>query len=579
MTTFRVWAPVPKTVEVQIEDRRIAMNCGLGGWWAVDVPDAELGTDYAFVLDGGDPLPDPRSPWQPHGVHGPSRVVAHDAFTWTDAGWQAGPLASAIIYELHVGTFTPAGTFDSTIERLDYLRDLGVTHVELMPVAEFPGSRGWGYDGVDLYAPHHAYGGPDALKRLVDACHARRLAVLLDVVYNHLGPAGNYLGRFGPYFTDRYATPWGPAVNFDGPGSDEVRRFVIDNALMWLRDYHFDGVRLDAVHAIVDTSATHILEELAAAVRRLEAEQRRHLVVIAESNLNDPRVVRPVEVGGYGVDAQWCDDLHHALHVVFTGERDGYYVDFSSLADLAKALRRAFVYDGCYSTFRQRRHGRAATGLSGHRFLGYMQTHDQVGNRARGDRSSHLMRTSQLKLAAALVFTSPFVPMLFQGEEWGAASPFQYFTDHEDAELGRAVTEGRRREFAAFGWDPQEVPDPQDPETFARSKLDWDELESEPHASLREWHQALIRLRWTVPVLTNGRMDEVRTDYDEAARRLVVERGPIRVVCNFAEQACRLPLPGAATSEILLASERGAATTPGGLRLPPRSVAIMSIKG
>ena len=384
MTTFTVWAPRASQVELTIGTRRIAMSPRGDGWWQVEEPSAAPGTDYGFALDGSPPLPDPRSPWQPAGVHGPSRVLDHGAFTWSDARWQPPPLAAAVIYELHVGTFTGAGTFEAVVDRLDHLVSLGVTHVELMPVVEFPGARGWGYDGVDLFAPHQAYGGPVGLKRLVDACHGRGLAVILDVVHNHLGPAGNYLGRFGPYFTDRYRTPWGEAVNLDAAESDEVRRFLCDNALMWLRDYHMDGLRIDAVHALLDRSATHVLEQLAAEVRALGAHLGRHLVLIAESDLNDPRLVRPPAAGGYGLDAQWNEDYHHALHALLTGERQGYYADFGSMADVATALREGFVYAGRRSAYRRRRHGRAATGLGGQRFVGCLQNHDQVGNRARG---------------------------------------------------------------------------------------------------------------------------------------------------------------------------------------------------
>ena len=575
MTTFRVWAPQARTVEVATGGERIAMTAGDRGWWAAHVPAAGRSTDYGFVLDSNEPLPDPRSSWQPSGVHGPSRVVDHAAFSWTDARWQPGPLSSAVIYELHVGTFTPAGTFEAVIERLGHLVGLGVTHVELMPVAEFPGSRGWGYDGVDLYAPHHAYGGPEGLKRLVNACHAHGLAVLLDVVYNHLGPSGNYLAHFGPYFTDRYVTPWGRAVNFDGRDSDEVRRLVSDNALMWLYDYHFDGLRIDAVHAIVDSSALHILEQLAAEARAFEAHLGRHLVLIAESDLNDPRVVRSPAVGGYGLDAQWNEDFHHALHAVLTGERDGYYADFGSLADLATTLREGFVYAGCYSRYRRRRHGRPATSLSGHRFVGCLQNHDQVGNRPRGERSSRLMSPGRLKIGAALVFTAPFVPMLFQGEEWGATTPFQYFTDHDDPALGRAVRDGRRHEFAAFGWDPREVPDPQAPDTFARSKLDWREPERESHAGLLDWHRRLIRLRRALPALSDGRMDRVRAAFDEDARWLALERGPVTAVCNLADRTQRVGLARARPPHVLLASDPQIQVTPEGVALPPDSVAIL----
>jgi maltooligosyltrehalose trehalohydrolase len=575
MTTFRVWAPVAHRVDVEVGGEHIPLTVGEGGWWSADVPTARPENDYAFILDDGEPLPDPRSPWQPYGVHGPSRMVDHQAFPWQDQRWQAGPLSAAVLYELHIGTFTPAGTFEAAIERLDHLIDLGITHVELMPVNEFSGNRGWGYDGVDLYAPHHGYGGPHGLKRLVDACHARGLAVLLDVVYNHLGPAGNYLDRFGPYFTDRYATPWGRAVNLDGPYSHEVRRFFCDNACMWLRDYHVDGLRIDAVHALVDTSAVHFLEQLAAEVDALAAQLGRHLVLIAESDLNDPRVVRPSELGGYGIDAQWNDDFHHALHTVLTGERDGYYTDFGTFADLAKALERAFVYDGRYSAFRRRLHGRPPTGLAGHRFVAYLQNHDQIGNRATGDRSSHLLSTGRLKMAAALVLTSPFIPLLFQGEEWGASSPFQYFTAYDDPVLGQAVANGRREEFAVFGWHPHEVPDPQAHDIFARSKLNWGEVARGPHAELLDWHRRLICLRREVPALADGRLDRIHVDFDEQSRWLVVARGPVAVACNLADRTQHVPVRLPWVLQPLLASDPAVRVTAGGVTLPPDAVALL----
>src|SRR5581483_2227531 len=447
MSGLRVWAPRAGAVELECAGRRRAMVAEQDGWWSAGAATPAPGVDYAFLLDGEGPLPDPRSPCQPAGVHGPSRAVDHAAFPWVHRALRAPPLAGAVIYELHVGTFSPGGTFDSAIQYLDRLVDLGVTHVELMPVAEFPGTRGWGYDGVDLYAAHHAYGGPDGLKRLVDACHGRGLAVLLDVVYNHLGPSGNYLARYGPYFTDRHRTPWGDAVNYDDAGSNEVRRFVVDNALMWLRDYRIDGLRLDAVHAIYDSSATHVLEELQKEVDALSAREQRPLVLIAESDLNDPRLVRAREAGGYGLAAQWSDDFHHAVHALLTGERQGYYEDFGRMADLAAALERAFVYAGRRSAHRGRRHGRTPIGIPAQRFVAFAHNHDQIGNRAQGDRLSHLAGTRRAMIAAALVLTSPFVPLLFQGEEWGASTPFLYFTDHDDPDLARAVSEGRRREF------------------------------------------------------------------------------------------------------------------------------------
>ena len=574
MTRLRFLAPFASQVAVKVGDRLVATReCGDSFW--VTEADVPTGTDYAVVLDGAEPVPDPRSPFQPFGVHGPSRTVDHQLANWTDQGWHAPPLASAVIYELHIGTFSPGGTFDGTIEYLDHLVDLGISHVELMPVNEFPGARGWGYDGVDLYAPHHVYGGPDGLKRLVDACHRRGLAVVLDVVYNHLGPAGNYLGRFGPYFTDKYRTPWGPAVNLDGAGSDEVRRFFCENALMWLRDYHIDGLRIDAVHALIDMSAVHLLEQLTAEVTALALSLNRALVVIAESDLNDPRVVRAPAVGGYGVQAQWSDDFHHALHAVLTGERSGYYADFGALSDLAYALEHAFVYDGRISPARGRRHGRPADGISGSHFLGYLQTHDQVGNRARGERSSHLVRAEQLQIAAALVFTAPFVPMLFQGEEWGASTPFQYFTDHDDPQLAQAVSKGRREEFAAFGWEPADIPDPQSPETFDRSRLNWAERTHEPHRNLLEWHRELIAYRRATPALLNGRFGQVH--YDEQARWLTMQRGATVTICNFGSEAQEVPLATAARGVLRLVSQAGAKTGSASIHMPGYSAAILEL--
>lgn len=573
---FRVWAPLPQKVELKAGDHRLAMTADSDGWWQADLPHVKPGTDYGFVLDGNGPFPDPRSPWQPRGIEGRSRSVDHRAFPWTDGNWKAPPLASAIIYELHVGTFTPAGTFDAIIEKLDHLAGLGVTHVELMPVNEFSGGRGWGYDGVNLFAPHHAYGGPEGLKRLVDACHAHRLAVILDVVYNHLGPAGNHLGKFAPYFTRHYTSPWGEGINFDQANSTLVRRFFCDNALMWLRDYHFDGLRLDAVHAIFDASAVPFLEQLSAEVRQLEVQVNRPLALIAESDLNDPRLLWERDCHGFGLDAQWNDDFHHALHTVLTGERQGYYGDFGSLADLSKALRRAFVYDGRYSEFRRRAHGRPPVGLNGHRFLAYMQNHDQIGNRALGERSSQLLGIGRLKIAAALVLTSPFIPMLFQGEEWGATSPFLYFTDHQDEKLGEMVRQGRRREFAAQGWPEGQVPDPQSPATFERCKLDWSQASQASHAELLDWHRRLMALRQTEPLLGDGRMDLVRTRFDEAERWFVVERGPFVIACNLGSEAKPIHLP-AGSYHIEMASLPVPRLKNGDILLSPDAVAVIKL--
>ena len=572
MGELTVWAPLAGRVEAVIGDERLPMQPADGGWWTLhrDVPP---GTDYAFSLDGSEPVPDPRSPWQPHGINGPSRTVDHAAFDWTDTAWRAPPLGSGMVYELHIGTFTPGGTFDSAIERLPELASLGVTHVELMPVAEFSGDHGWGYDGVDLYAPHHAYGEPDALKRMVNAAHGLGLAVIMDVVYNHLGPTGNYLPRFGPYFTDRYITPWGSAVNYDDRGAEEVRRFVVDNALMWLRDYHADGLRLDAVHAIFDNSALHILEQMAREVGRLGLELGRPLLVTAESDQNDPRLVRSTDAGGHGLDAAWNDDFHHALHAVLTGERTGYYADFGEMSHLADTLEQAWVYRGDFSSERERRHGREPLGVPGDRFIGFIQNHDQIGNRARGRRIAHLAGMGRAKIAAAVVFTAPFVPLIFQGEEWAASTPFLYFADHRDPELADSVRTGRRDEFVRFGWDPAHIPDPQAPDTFERSRLPWDERRQGEHADMLEWHRALIALRQATPALLDPRLSQVSCRYDPDAGWFVIDRGGIGIAFNLAANPVQLELAGT----LLLGSSTGVHLDQGALTLPPDSVAILEL--
>ena len=575
MQDFRLWAPYAQKVNLVLDQRTLPMKSVSGGWWRSREMDSPPGTTYAFQMDDGQPLPDPRSMWQPDGVHGRSRTVDHDAFSWTDQGWQPPPLSAAVIYEIHVGTCTSEGTYLSLADRLPYLKELGITHLELMPVATFPGHHGWGYDGVYPFAPHSAYGTPDDLKRFVDICHRHGLAVLLDVVYNHFGPDGCYLSRFGPYFTDRYATPWGDALNFDGPGSDEVRRFIVDNALMWMRDYHFDGLRIDAVHAILDTSALHILEELAVETRQLSAHLGRHLVLIAESALNDPRVIRPRALGGYGMDAQWSDDFHHALHTVLTGERKGYYADFGTLADLGKAYRDAFVYDGRHSVFRQRRHGRPAGDMPAHAFLAFIQNHDQIGNRAVGDRIGHALSLSKLEIAAALVLTSPFVPLLFQGEEWAASSPFQYFTDHRDADLADAVSRGRRREFSSFGWQPEDVPDPQAPETFRCSKLDWEEQQRNGHRELLQWYRQLIRLRAQCPDLRHPDPSRTSVQWDEDKHWFRARRGCVTTLVNLAGTEQELPLEQDVPAHLLMASTSAGPVRQGRIRMPAESVCIV----
>lgn len=483
-------------------------------------------------------------------------------------------MKGAVLYEIHIGTFTPEGTFDSAIEKLPLLVDLGVDAIELMPIAEFSGAQGWGYDGVDLFAPHHAYGGPDGLKRLVDACHRHGLGVVVDVVYNHLGPSGNHLQEFGPYFSDRHQTNWGAAINFDGSGSEEVRRFVVDNALGWLSAFHADALRLDAVHAIVDDSAYHVLEQLATEVDALSTHVRRPLTLIAETDLNDPRFVRAPEAGGYGLDAAWADEWHHALHAALTGETTGYYEDFGSLSHLGKALTQAWVYDGSWSPHRGRRHGRSPSGIPGHRFVVFNQNHDQVGNRPLGERSSALMSEGRLRIAAALLLTAPFTPLLFQGEEWGATTPFLYFTDHRDPELARAVSDGRRHEFSYWDIEPEDIPDPQAATTFTSSKLDWDEREKQVHSGLLAWHKELITLRRRYADLSDPRPGRTDVVVDEDNRTLVVGRADFSVLVNLSAEERELAVePG---FELMVSSAAGITPSERTVRLPADSVAIVS---
>jgi maltooligosyltrehalose trehalohydrolase len=575
MSELRVWAPRATRVEVELPGRRRPLEPRPRGYWVLPEPHLSPGVRYRLRLDSGLPLPDPRSGFQPEGVHGPSEWLEHDSFPWTDGEFIPRPLSHAVIYEMHVGTFSAAGTFAGAVEHLDHLLDLGITHVELMPVAEFPGRRGWGYDGVGLFAPHHAYGTPDDLKRLVDACHARGIGAILDVVYNHLGPDGNYLGHFGPYFTNEYATPWGAAMNLDGWGSDEVRRFFCDNAVHWLENYRFDGLRLDAVHAFHDRSALPFLEQLSREVHELERKVGRTKILIAESDLNDPRLIRSLEAAGLGLDAQWSDDFHHALHSLLTGERSGYYSDFGELADLTTALEKGFVYAGRYSEYRRRSHGRPLGAVPLNRLLGYLQNHDQVGNRALGDRIGRALTVPQLELAAALVLTAPFVPMIFQGEEWNATSPFCYFTDHGDPELAAAVRTGRRREFAAFGWAPEDVPDPQSADSFARSKLRWEELAAPEHARLRDWYRSLIRLRAIEPSLTSAERPDVQVD-PVVSRVVTIRRGAAIVHANCGADPARLPF--GAGSRLLLGS-RGAEVSGDVLHLPAWGVGVLRLPG
>lgn len=585
----RVWAPAAARVDLVLPatgERRPLQESG-GGWWQGD--GLAPGTDYGYSLDGGPLRPDPRTRWQPDGVHGPSRVLDPSSWTWTDDGWSGVDVRGRVLYELHVGTFTPGGTLDSAIEHLDDLVGLGVDVVELMPLAAFDGPRGWGYDGVAISAVHEPYGGPGALQRFVDAAHARGLGVCLDVVHNHLGPSGNYLAEFGPYFTDAHHTPWGAAVNLDQDGSHEVRRWICDSALGWLRDFHVDALRLDAVHALVDGSPRHLLAQLADEVAALSAELGRPLSLVAESDLNDPATVMPTPEG-LGMTAQWADDVHHAIHTLVTGERHGYYVDFGSPQVLRTALTGAFVHAGTWSTFRDRTWGRPVPpGTDGHRFVVAASNHDQVGNRALGDRPSARLAPGRLAVEAALVLLSPFTPMLFMGEEWGASTPWQYFTSYPDAELGAAVSRGRRAEFGGHGWrdlygEDVEVPDPQSPDTFRRSVLDRSEATAEPHARVLDWYRRLVALRRSVPDLASGDLAATDLTWGDGSDDgpfdgwLVVHRGAARVVVNLSDapRDVRVDVEGPldlaeAWEPVTMAVDDGGVV----VGLGPRSVAVL----
>ncbi|MFI0219957.1 malto-oligosyltrehalose trehalohydrolase [Streptomyces lydicus] len=586
---FEVWAPRAGRVALQWAGARagrppvpMERDGDRDGWWRAEAPAAD-GDRYVFRLDGGPPLPDPRAARLPEGPDGPAAVVDHDRFGWRHP-WSGRPLPGAVLYELHVGTYTPEGTFDAAAARLRHLADLGVTHVELMPVCPFPGTHGWGYDGVAPWAVHEPYGGPEGLKRFVDAAHGVGLGVVLDVVHNHLGPSGNHLPAFGPYFTDTHHTPWGAAVNLDAPGSDEVRGYFLGSALSWLRDYRLDGLRLDAVHALHDDRTPHFLAKLSAAVDGLAARLGRPLFLIGESDLNDPRTTAPRESGGQGLHAQWNDDFHHALHTALTGESQGYYADFARapLAALAKTLTGGFFHDGTYSSFRGGPHG-APLDLRttpAYRLLAYAQTHDQIGNRALGDRLAAGLPAGLLAGAAALVLCSPFTPMLFMGEEWGATTPWQYFTDHTDPELAEAVRAGRRREFAAHDWagDAGEWPDPQDPATRDRCVLDWSEPVLAPHDSLLAWHRTLLTLRRELPALTDPDPRHTEVTFDEDARWLLLRRGPVRVAVNFGRgttASVPVGLPGRDLEVLAGWPEARLPGADGVLRLPPESVVVL----
>lgn len=571
MTEFAVWAPKPERVRLEVNGEITVMTRGDDAWWRVTV-DCPADARYGYLLDD-DPtvLPDPRSARQPDGVHERSQLWDPASIKWTDECWAGRSIAGAVIYELHTGTFTPAGTFDAAIDKLDYLVELGVDFVELMPVNAFNGKYGWGYDGVLWYAVHEPYGGPDGLARLVNACHERGLGVLIDAVFNHFGPSGNYLPRFGPYLSS-VSNPWGEGVNLAGPEADEVRRYIIDCALRWMRDFHVDGLRLDAVHALVDNTAIHILEELAAETDSLSESIGRPLSLIAESDLNDPRLITERDRGGYGMTAQWDDDIHHAIHTAVSGERQGYYADFGSLATLASTLEHGYFHAATYSSFRHRRHGRPLdrASIPATRLMAYTCTHDQIGNRAVGDRPSQNLDYGQLAIKAALALGSPYTAMLFMGEEWASSRPFQFFSSHPEPELARATAEGRKAEFADHGWDAADVPDPQDIETFLRSKVDWDEVARPNHEAMLTFYRGLIALRRTEPSMADPWLTHLRVEYDEDHRWIVMHRGSIAIACNLGVDNAVAPVAG----ELLLSwgsPEVGVETTV----LPGHSVAVV----
>jgi maltooligosyltrehalose trehalohydrolase len=537
---FRVWAPLLQKVELDIlspRERNISLDKDEWGYHYVIAEDVNPGDKYLYRLDGQKERPDPASRFQPEGVHGPSQVV-DSRFGWEDDHWSGLPLHDYLMYELHVGAFTAKGTFEAIITHVDELKDLGITAVELMPVAQFPGNRNWGYDGVYPFAVQNSYGGPEGLKRLVNACHGKDLAVVLDVVYNHLGPEGNYLEDFGPYFTDRYKTLWGSSINFDGPHSDGVRRFFIENALYWVREFHVDALRIDAVHGILDFSAHPFLEELSSAVHDEAERLNRWVHLIAESALNDTRLIQSRELGGHGIDAQWNDDFHHSLHTLLTGERTGYYQDFGRLTDLAKAFREGFVYSGQYSSYHRRQHGNSSRDISAHRFVVFSQNHDQVGNRMQGERLSHLVCLERMKLAAGVVLLSPFIPLIFMGEEYGETAPFLYFASHSDPIIIEAVRRGRQEEFAAFG-GTDEPPDPQDESTFLRAKLNHDLRHKGHHRMLLEFYGELIRLRKETPALASLTNDNMEVSDYERERVLIIRRwsavDEVAVIFHFSE--------------------------------------------
>lgn len=518
--SFKVWAPYCKKVSVEIQSNKktFKLEKDEQGYFSATVKGLNENDEYFYVLDGKKKRPDPASRLLSQGPHGPTTIINPDSFKWTDTKWRNLNLRDYIIYELHVGTFTDEGTFDALIEKLPYLKDLGITCIEIMPIAQFPGERNWGYDGVSLYAVQNSYGGPDKFKSFVNEAHKQGLAVCLDVVYNHFGPEGNYLNDFGPYFSHKYSTPWGQPINYDDSESNHVRNFIISNALYWINEYHIDALRLDAIHSIYDFSAKHLLQELK---EEVDKHSLKKAYLIAESDLNNARIIESTKHGGYALDAQWTDDFHHSVHALLTKETIGYYSDFGKVEDLAKAITDRFVYDGKYSEFRKRKHGNSAAGLAGEKFVVSIQTHDQVGNRPFGDRLSTLISYDAQKLAASLLILSPYIPMLFMGEEYGETNPFQYFIDHGDKDLVKAVNEGRKKEFAEFGF--KKVPNPGAVKTFTDSKLNWNLAKVKKHKDLLNLYKELIQFRkdFLVPYIYDP--DNVEVQFNEKDKSLEIQ--------------------------------------------------------
>ncbi len=586
---FRVWAPRAESVALVVGgvDRPRAdhaMTEQDGHWFAATI---EIGRhdepiDYGFRLDGADKvLPDPRSRWQPDGVHGLSRTFEADGHAWQDAAWTGRRLAGSVIYEMHIGTFTPEGTLDAAIDKLDHLVSLGIDQVEILPVNAFDGHHNWGYDGVLWFAVQEDYGGPRAYQRFVDACHRRGIAVIQDVVYNHLGKSGSYLQQYGPYLNDDGAqTTWGESMNLDGPLSDEVRRYILDNVRMWLSDYHVDGLRLDAVHALLDTNAVHLLEDIATEADCLSPHVRRPLGLVAESDLNDPKLITAREIGGYGLTAQWNDDFHHVVHVALTKETVGYYADFGPVSAIAKVLTKGFFHDGTYSSFRGRDHGRPVDTLTipTWRFVAYTQDHDQVGNRAAGDRLTARLSGDELALAAVLLLTSPFTPMLFMGEEWAAGTPWAFFTAHPDEQMAQATREGRIQEFERMGWRREDILDPQDDATFLASKLDWSEVDQPAHAEILDLYRRLVRLRRERAELTDPRFGRNQVEFDDDEEWLVIDRSGVRIALNLSAEPRTVPL-GAPAGPVLIATGGGASIDEDTALLAPHSSVVLAPAG